>query len=236
MSIDAIAHIGRFAPPALDRSAALAPGRTILVRPVTPIERASSVAPSVRGREPSATGRDTPTADPSRRETQPSTPIVGTAYQQNSDGDSAAFSSRLNAMSPQERARLDKLRSRDQEVRQHEQAHVAAAGPLHRGGPNYQYMTGPDGNKYAVAGDVQIDTSPGRTPAETIAKAQQIRRAALAPSKPSSQDQSVAAKAAQMEADARRELAQSRQSSSKSVQPLEGRAQADAASAIDVYA
>jgi hypothetical protein len=112
----------------------------------------------------------------------------------------------LADLDPRERAQLDKLRARDVEVRQHEQAHVAAAGPLHRGGPNYQYQTGPDGNKYAVGGDVQIDTSPGRTPEETVAKAQQIRRAALAPAEPSSTDLAVAAKASQMEAQARAEL------------------------------
>ncbi|MGD8781495.1 MAG: putative metalloprotease CJM1_0395 family protein [Ignavibacteria bacterium] len=43
-------------------------------------------------------------------------------------------------------------------------------------------------------------------PEATIKKAQQIRRAALAPSEPSSQDRSVANQAAAMEAKARAEL------------------------------
>lgn len=106
-----------------------------------------------------------------------------------------------------EQRQVEELKARDQEVRTHEQAHVAAAGPLYRGGPNYTYRTGPDGNRYAVGGNVQIDTSEGATPEETITKAQQIRRAALAPQEPSSTDRSVAAKASRMEAQARAELA-----------------------------
>ncbi|MEO1584713.1 MAG: putative metalloprotease CJM1_0395 family protein [Planctomycetota bacterium] len=108
-----------------------------------------------------------------------------------------------------EQRQVEELKARDQEVRTHEQAHVAAAGPLYRGGPNYTYRTGPDGNRYAVGGNVQIDTSEGATPEETITKAQQIRRAALAPQEPSSTDRSVAAKASRMEAQARAELARS---------------------------
>ncbi|MEO1716044.1 MAG: putative metalloprotease CJM1_0395 family protein [Planctomycetota bacterium] len=110
-------------------------------------------------------------------------------------------------LSEADQRKVEKLKARDQEVRTHEQAHVAAAGALYRGGPNYSYRTGPDGNRYAVGGSVQIDTSEASTPEETITKAQQIRRAALAPQEPSSTDQAVAAKASRMEAQARAELA-----------------------------
>lgn len=112
-------------------------------------------------------------------------------------------------LSDEELKQVEKLKARDQEVRVHEQAHVAAAGPHFRGGPNYEYQQGPDGNKYAVGGSVQIDTSPvPGDPSATILKAQQVRRAALAPAEPSSTDQAVAAKASQMEAQARKELAE----------------------------
>ncbi len=74
------------------------------------------------------------------------------------------------------------------------------------GGATFKYETGPDGKRYAVAGEVQISISEGRTPAETIARAEQVRRAALAPANPSGQDQNVAAQASQMEARARAEL------------------------------
>lgn len=103
---------------------------------------------------------------------------------------------------------VEELEKRDAEVKTHEQAHVAAAGSLFRGGPTYQYQTGPDGKQYAVGGRVQIDTSKADTPEETVTKAQQIRRAALAPQEPSSTDRAVAAKATRMEAEARAEIAE----------------------------
>ncbi len=106
-----------------------------------------------------------------------------------------------------EQRELKQLRQRDQEVRTHEQAHVSGAGSLSRGGPNYTLKLGPDGKRYASGGHVDIDTSEGRTPQETIQKSAQIRRAALAPADPSSKDRQVAAKAARMEAKARQELA-----------------------------
>ena len=87
------------------------------------------------------------------------------------------------------------------------QAHLAVGRDLVRGGASYSYQTGPDNKRYAVAGEVSIDTSPGRTPEETIPKAQHIRATALAPADPSPQDHSVAAQASRMEGDARTELA-----------------------------
>ena len=74
---------------------------------------------------------------------------------------------------------------------------------------SFTYQKGPDGVNYAVGGEVGISTSPGRTPDETIQRAQQIRSAALAPADPSAQDRNVAAKASQMEEQA--QLEKSRQ-------------------------
>lgn len=110
-------------------------------------------------------------------------------------------------LSEAERRKLEELKATDARVRRHEEAHRAAAGSLYRGGPNYTYETGPDGKRYAVAGSVQIDTSPGRTPEETVQKASAIRRAALAPNDPSGTDRAIAAKATRMEDAARRALA-----------------------------
>jgi len=111
-----------------------------------------------------------------------------------------------------ERKRLEKLRQRDLEVRQHEQAHIAASGGLTRGGANYTLTKGPDGQMYAIAGHVQIDTSPGPTPEATIEKAQRIKAAALAPADPSPEDLKVAARASMMEMRARGELKAARES------------------------
>ena len=116
-------------------------------------------------------------------------------------------------LSEEEQQQVQELKSRDREVRQHEQAHMAAAGGHARGGPSYEYTTGPDNRRYASGGEVSIDTSKvADDPEATIRKAQVIYRAALAPAEPSSQDRSVASEAKQMEAEARRELAESRTS------------------------
>lgn len=109
-----------------------------------------------------------------------------------------------------ELAQLKQLAARDREVRAHEQAHKAVAGS-YGGAIHYEYERGPDGNRYAVGGEVSIDTAPESSPAATLAKARVIQRAASAPAEPSDQDRSVAVQAAQMEQQALQELAQQRQ-------------------------
>ncbi|HMW78526.1 MAG TPA: putative metalloprotease CJM1_0395 family protein [Rhodocyclaceae bacterium] len=101
---------------------------------------------------------------------------------------------------------IRKLKARDQEVRRHEQAHIAAAGGLAVSGAGFTYQRGPDGVNYAVGGEVTISTAPGRTPEETLRRADAIRRAALAPADPSGQDHAVAAAADQMAREALMEL------------------------------
>ncbi len=109
----------------------------------------------------------------------------------------------------EERRELDKLKARDREVRAHEAAHQAAAGSLVRGGAQFEFQTGPDGRRYAVGGEVNIDTAevPG-DPQATLHKAQTIQRAANAPAEPSAQDRAVAAEAGRMEVEARQELSE----------------------------
>lgn len=110
-------------------------------------------------------------------------------------------------LSDEERQLLKELRARDAEVRAHEQAHLAAAGPYANGAPTFEFQTGPDGRQYAVGGEVSIDSSPvPGDPEATARKAQTIKRAALAPSDPSAQDRQVAAQAAQLEAQARQQV------------------------------
>lgn len=108
-------------------------------------------------------------------------------------------------LTPQEQAVVRQLQARDREVRAHEQAHVAAGGQ-HAGGASYSYETGPDGRRYAVGGEVPIDSSEASTPEATIQKARTIRKAALAPAQPSAADRQVASKATAMEQEARQEL------------------------------
>lgn len=103
---------------------------------------------------------------------------------------------------------VTKLKSIDAEVRAHEAAHLSAAGGLAASGASFQFTQGPDGKLYAVGGEVKIDMRSGNTPQETIARAQQIRSAALAPANPSPQDLAVAGHAAAMESQAREAITQ----------------------------
>ncbi len=128
--------------------------------------------------------------------------------QSGDDQDGQAWQRDLEDQRRQE-AELEQIRqlaARDREVRAHEQAHAAVAGH-YASAPRYQYERGPDGVSYAVAGSVQVDTTPvPDDPEATIAKAQQIRRAAYAPAEPSPEDRRVAAEALRMELEARAEL------------------------------
>lgn len=145
---------------------------------------------------------------------------AGSQAEQSGDPGSAEETSRSNEQSAPDRGPLElteaeqaqvrELQQRDREVRAHELAHVAAGGPYVTRPATYQYQTGPDGRRYAVGGEVTIDTSVPSDPREALAKAQIIERAALAPVEPSQQDYRVAAKARQMAADARREIAAQR--------------------------
>ena len=111
----------------------------------------------------------------------------------------------------QENQVLQQLRARDAEVRAHERAHLAAGGEHVRGGARFAYQKGPDGRLYAIGGEVSIDTSPvPNNPQATLAKAEQVVRAALAPAEPSPQDRTVAAEARQLAAQARIEIARQR--------------------------
>jgi hypothetical protein len=106
-----------------------------------------------------------------------------------------------------EQRELAELKKRDAEVKAHEAAHSSAGGQL-ASGPSYSFDLGPDGQQYAVGGEVQIDLSPvPGDPQATIIKMQQVKAAALAPSEPSSADRQVAAEAARRITEAQAELA-----------------------------
>ena len=101
---------------------------------------------------------------------------------------------------------LQELKQRDREVRQHEQAHIAAGGQYVTGGASYSYQRGPDGRQYAVGGEVKIDTAAvPDDPEATVRKMQVVKRAAMAPAEPSAQDRAVAAEASMKESQARAE-------------------------------
>ncbi len=98
-------------------------------------------------------------------------------------------------LSDEEKKMIKELKVRDNEVRTHEMAHVAAGGQYVRGAASYSYQTGPDGMRYAIGGEVSIDTSSEKDADATIAKMRIVERAALAPADPSPEDRQVAAEA-----------------------------------------
>ncbi|EGM78715.1 SprA-related family [Rheinheimera sp. A13L] len=105
-----------------------------------------------------------------------------------------------------EQKRIAELKARDREVKIHEQAH-AAIGGQYASAPSYEYETGPDGQQYAVGGEVRIDISEiPNDPRATIQKMQQVKAAALAPAEPSGADRSVAAQASRTLMEAQAEL------------------------------
>ncbi len=110
------------------------------------------------------------------------------------------------SLTPEELRLVRQLQQIDADVRAHEQAHVAAARGLAVGGAHFQYQAGPDGKRYAVGGEVQIDISREHEPEDTVHKMQIARAAALAPADPSPQDRRVAAAAAQRGMQARQEI------------------------------
>jgi hypothetical protein len=109
-----------------------------------------------------------------------------------------------------QRRQLATLEEQDRAIRRHEEAHRAAAGGLVRGGISYRYRVGPDGKRYAVHGDVDIDLTAEASPEATIRKMQRARRAATAPASPSPQDRAIAALARQREDRAREALREER--------------------------
>jgi hypothetical protein len=124
---------------------------------------------------------------------------------QKAGGDRAPVAGQPRKLSAEDKQVVSRLSARDTAVRAHEAAHQAAASGL-GGAATFTYETGPDGRSYAVGGEVPVSLRPGRTPEETIANAQTVRSAALAPADPSAQDLAVAAQATQMETEARQQV------------------------------
>lgn len=133
-----------------------------------------------------------------------------------------------NDLTEEEQAVVRELRARDREVRAHEQAH-AAVGGQYAGSPTYEYQTGPDGQRYAVGGEVSIDTAPvDGDPEATIEKMEQVKAAALAPAEPSAQDRKVAASAEAAISRARADLTAQRAAEMRGETPEEDKAGAAA--------
>jgi len=106
----------------------------------------------------------------------------------------------------QDSERLADMKLRHEEVVAHEEAH-ASVGGAYAGAPSYSFEIGPDGEGYAVAGEVPIDMSPiAGDPQGTYDKMLIVEAAALAPAQPSGQDMIVAGTAATLAMEASNEI------------------------------
>lgn len=114
-----------------------------------------------------------------------------------------------NELSADEKRVVHSLQARDAEVRAHEAAHQS--GGAATGAASFTYQKGPDGRMYAIGGEVSISYKSGSTPQETIANADAVIAAALAPANPSGQDLAVASSANMMKIKAQQQLAQETQ-------------------------
>jgi hypothetical protein len=112
----------------------------------------------------------------------------------------------LSSLSDQERAEVEALRKREREVRRSESAKLQQAKSLARG-PVYSYEVGPDGNVYAVDGEVIFDMKevPG-DPQRTAEKMSETRLALMAVPNPGPEERRLASEAARKEAVARAEI------------------------------
>lgn len=108
-------------------------------------------------------------------------------------------------LSPEQKRQISELKAVEQKVKAHEQAHQSVGGKF-AGGISYDFQKGPDGQEYIVGGEVPIQMPKSEDPEETIQVMEQVRRSALAPANPSSQDMQVASKASQAILEAQSEL------------------------------
>lgn len=116
------------------------------------------------------------------------------------------ISSNGRKLSQEEQKEVERIKRIDREVRRRELANRAVAGEYARGAVSFEYVTGPDGKKYAVEGHINIAVrSVPNNPKATIRKAQAIRKINLT-SGNSPQGRSVSAEVARMEREARMEL------------------------------
>ncbi|GEM_PF-6707318 len=90
-----------------------------------------------------------------------------------------------------EKAYLQRLQAADAAVRNHEGLHFRAAGGLGQL-PEYQTVTGPDGNQYAVAGSVNVSSTQGVDAERAAREAETLGIAATAPADASAADLSAA--------------------------------------------
>jgi hypothetical protein len=243
--------LGVFAPPLhggnsaaasdAERGKAASADRSFAERPGTPAETITSLNAQNRTAPVSAppssarlAANASPDASPDSKSqaARPGQDGANATGATNANDPGTSKSATGEPLTKEQEAQVRELKQRDAEVRAHEQAHAAVGGP-YASAPSYTFTKGPDGKKYAVGGEVQIDTSPERTPDATIRKMDIVIRAALAPAEPSSQDRAVARQAqsqrleAQQQRMEQQEAERSERTTPGEVDPASGAASAE---------
>lgn len=162
---------------------------------VTPVTSRGSVQPVTDSQSRSISESRNPEAARATDETPEARGDRGEKQRSDSASDNTARNNQQ--LDEAQLEELQELKARDREVRAHEQAHQAVGGQ-YAGAISYTYQRGPDGNQYAVGGEVSIDVAPVEgDPQATVEKMRKVRAAAMAPAEPSGQDRAVAAQAMQ---------------------------------------
>lgn len=118
----------------------------------------------------------------------------------------AAYKKKQAEESPEYRTAILELATIEKKVLAHEQAHMSAGGDL-AGSASYSYTVGPDGKRYISGGEVPISMPASDDKEQMLKDLEQVKKAALAPAEPSSQDQKVAAEASAKQMKLRGEIA-----------------------------
>jgi hypothetical protein len=88
-----------------------------------------------------------------------STPLSSITATTNKPNSNATAEKNAAEHTPEELKQIKQLKLRDQEVRSHEAAHLAAGQGITKGSASFSYQRGPDGVQYAIGGEVKIDAS-----------------------------------------------------------------------------
>jgi hypothetical protein len=113
---------------------------------------------------------------------------------------------RRQELTADEQRELSRLAEMDRRVKAREQAYLAASRGQARAA-TVRYVTGPDGQPYAVDADLDVDAGPVEgNPELTLAKAETAEAAALAAADPSPRDRLMAAQARRIADEARQKL------------------------------
>lgn len=106
---------------------------------------------------------------------------------------------------------LKALHERDNEVRQHEQEHLEAAGEHAASGPQFEMTKASDGRSYVTGGHVNVNTDKvSGDPVKTLEKMKKLEKAALRPAEPSDADRRIASESRAKAAEAFNEITDKR--------------------------